>query len=305
MGRVCYLCGDPAVRKAMSYDFCEDCWQANFYWGSSEDNISLHPVGRYVEVAFKGTRKKGDIITDPRFVGVEIETGLSRSRTKHHRIVGIPKNVGIAIDGSGLEFILPPANLASLEENVRSITDTLKELGYSPNRRDGLHIHLDGRKIAGSETTQKRILLNYMVFERVFVNMLPRWRANCQWCHPPSRVARGDYETIKDKPQINPETHKGNSKGIAINLCALEEHETIEIRWHEGTQDADDILNWIALNQAVLKARLSHKTILEYMEIRNLKKQAEFMCETLKLSDITTQYVFERLKKHKWEEGYE
>jgi hypothetical protein len=112
--------------------------------------------------------------------------------------------------------------------------------------------------------------------------MLPKSRRNNQFC----------LNVINDIPRagqaLPPPNQIDKERYVFINLKSYRRFETIEVRGHSGTLNAEKVLNWIALCDKIMSTRVRVKS--ETHEIRNPLD----LIKIYKLDENLTNYVTER-----------
>lgn len=160
------------------------------------------------------------------------------------------KYVGMSDDGSidcnqdeffPIEFKL--LTLSNDFSNLKKFCDFLKEVGAQVNKSCGLHVHFDARELSQDKqiTVDKRKqsyrgrrVANSL---DVLKLLIPNSRRTNSYC----------------KLQMS-----GRDRYSAVNLVALNRHQTIEIRLHSGTTNFTKIVSWIKLINDIMNcARLS------------------------------------------------
>lgn len=167
----------------------------------------------------------------------------------------------------------------------------------------------------------KRLAAFYIAFDDVIASMLPLERRendyakrvnqkmsieqvqSCssmldffrQWMHL-------DEQSSMDDVRNN---GRYSSRYCGLNLHALFKHGTIEIRYHEGSIDAKEILNWVALHHAIIDLAADTKdmrsSIIKLQRastIVSLKHKTDLFFSKLKLKTQTENYFRERIKKY-------
>lgn len=121
---------------------------------------------------------------------------------------------------------------------IKALCDKLNKIGCKVNKSCGLHVHFDMRHIT---TARKVSVIAQRVAKVVpaLKQMLPASRQDNEYC---SRV-------------INRHSDSDNSRYgryAFVNVKAYERHQTLEIRGHSGTTDANKIINWIKILRIVM-----------------------------------------------------
>ena len=123
-------------------------------------------------------------------------------------------------------------------ERLQSLCTYLKANGGLVNPTCGLHVHLDQRDVNRREAlTRARRITAALPW---LVSIVPKSRRNNAFC--------------KLKMSIR-------DRYVAVNCCALDEHNTIEIRLGAGSLDADKILAWSDLLLWLSRAPKRIKTL--------------------------------------------
>lgn len=160
------------------------------------------------------------------------------------------------------------------------------------NNTCGTHVHFDMRVVPGATTpaeAEKQVKQYGARLARcvpALKMILPKSRRNNQFC----LNAINDMGGVKEKQNADPH-HIDKDRYAFINLKSYRRHETIEIRGHSGTLNADKLLNWIALCEKIMTTRIRFKS--ETHEIRNPLD----LIKAYKLDDKLADYVQERFLK--------
>ena len=173
--------------------------------------------------------------TRTKHIGVELEFISPEGQTfiaGHLLMAGIDEGVIVKLDGSinaggkyGIEVCII-ATQKKIAAKIITVCTKLKELGCTVNDSCGLHVHLDMRSRTPSTAY------------RNLVAELPELTKMVE----PSRL-RNTYCKLNEDKELNNRYH--SDRYYAINPCSLEEHDTLEVRLHEGSLDEMKINNWI------------------------------------------------------------
>jgi hypothetical protein len=159
----------------------------------------------------------------------------------------------------------------------------LNDLGAEINSTCGLHVHID----QFNNSAQESIALGkkFGRFLPVLSQLIPKSRRTNTYCRLAVSELRGE-------------------RYFAVNMTALSEHQTIEIRLHSGTTSAAKIQNWVELLHAIV-ASDSHRNVstfqglidelnlkselIEYFDKRHQKFNPEYVAPTLgeKIIDLS------------------
>lgn len=144
----------------------------------------------------------------------------------------------------------------------------LKQRRAYVNDTCGLHVHLDMRG-RDPEHAYRRLLRA----ERLLYRLQPRARTVGEYSYPVDDV---------DADLEHERTYGTHYSGISAS--ALKKHGTLEVRMHEGTVDAETIVNWVAL-------------LLRIINCRRLKAPVDNvvrLAEVVRLPERTKRYVEQR-----------
>lgn len=158
------------------------------------------------------------------------------------------------------------------------------------NNTCGLHVHFDMRVVPGCTTpqeTEKQVRQYGARLARVVPALkmiLPKSRRQNQFC----------LNSINEMGKANQKQDYGHidkERYAFVNMKSYRRHETIEVRGHSGTLNAEKVLNWIALCEKIMTTRIRFKS--EAHEIRNPLD----LIRAYKLEPRLAEYVNERFMK--------
>lgn len=225
-------------------------------------------------------KNPGKIITDPRFIGFEIECDHHNwneydeesdeidpeSWADEH----LPKNTcDVGGDGSlctrnSIEVRVFPSSLDTLENNIFAITKVLREKGFTVDNCCGLHTHVDARDIKTNPTVINHIFKTVYAFENVLYVLSGPGRWDNHYCR--NLRARYGYDELPEKDfdelfakyskELTKEEfinrgRRWSNKFEGFNVCSLFYKDTIEFRYHGGSLTPRVMLNWAALLQSI------------------------------------------------------
>lgn len=123
-------------------------------------------------------------------------------------------------------------------EIIKSICSKLNELGCKVNKSCGLHVHFDMRHM---ENRRKMGILAQRVAKVVpaLRQMLPASRQDNEYC---SRVINRHSDSDESR----------YARYAFVNVKSYDRHQTLEVRGHSGTTDANKIINWIRILRVVM-----------------------------------------------------
>lgn len=181
--------------------------------------------------------------TKEQHVGIEIECFVPQ-RMPMTPLVPLASFISTVNDGS----IVPPsskyksieirvlATVNNFEERLNQTCAALAEMKAAVNKTCGLHIHLDMRDRERDQV------------EKQFNNLVRSQKFLFKMVDPARRSSKYCLMTRAGNP------FQARHRYRAINACALQRHNTLEIRLHEGTTDALVISNWIKILHKICEA---------------------------------------------------
>lgn len=172
----------------------------------------------------------------------------------------------------------------------------------------------------------RRIMLFYIVFEPVIASFLPMSRRTNRYCYPLSKfysereihlcrnVTAFEKLWYRDDSKRNREQRKrekyDSSRYAGVNFHSLLKDGHIEVRFHSGTTQAEKILQWVALNVAIIdfcQNSINESSIESFIEITLKAKHSVSLNEktdsfiallkSAKLTESTAAYFKARQKK--------
>ncbi len=144
------------------------------------------------------------------------------------------------------------------------------------NQSCGTHVHFDMRHVDRNIARAYGSRLACAV--PALKQLIPRWRRSNEFC----------YDTINWLNDRGSDDPYNEDKYAFINLLAYDKHQTIEVRGHAGTLDADTILNWIEVCEIVM---FTEKTVSS-TTVKDLKKHYS-------LNKKLLNYIAKRVKSTK------
>lgn len=240
--------------------------------------------------------------------GVEIECGFPGGPNAVRRLLGFGESWRhdgwiVGSDGSGVELKTPPLQGQHGFEILAATMDKLKENGAYVTEADGMHVHHDAPEFASSFGKTHQLVHSWVNNIRVIEQMVHPDRRDYDAC-PPWR--EHDLRTLDDLYRM-----RGEVAGEAIrqfyyfgrhdlNIMALSEHGTVEIRLHEGTLDPDVAVAWIQFGQRFLHGVLRRAEPLDsaaddlalMKRLRLSKKAQEIMADKKAKGHLTLKSAF-------------
>jgi hypothetical protein len=143
-------------------------------------------------------------------------------------------------DMNGMEIVSPILNTESESDTlmVRKVCRALQKLGGKVNRTCGLHVHVDAAGLTGEQV--RKVWERYRDLETEIDAFMPSNR----------RANVSSYTmTLRNKVvhgATKAELATSLDRYYKVNLQSLSRYGTIEFRQHNGTIDAEKILNWVS-----------------------------------------------------------
>ena len=171
---------------------------------------------------------------------------------------------------SGGECVSPILSIAKNGfRQIEIVTKVIKESGFNVNGTDaGLHIHQDANDLTVRQVGH--IFGLYASFQTLISSSLaPSRRRDNDYCATESyrnmrdHTAKSWNNTSTKKlaktevRQIADKTRKF-SRFSALNIESLSKYGTIEFRQHQGTLNADKIISWVLITQAMIERFVQH-----------------------------------------------
>jgi hypothetical protein len=172
-----------------------------------------------------------------------------------------PGSWKIVPDGSlqnGYELVSPPIQWEVAREQVTTACEVLSRLGCESTSDCGLHVHHD----VGDLNVERATLLahNWNTCQSQSDRLVDPYRINSEWCYPgPSNLiaSQCNYsgEVLHHFLGIDGERYR------PLNWTCWFNYGTVEVRMHESTLVADEILAWVAYTQSIIEASMYGKRI--------------------------------------------
>ena len=218
-----------------------------------------------IEIEFGTTSTRAQVIERLRSAGIQVEF---ESWSQHHDREYNTSAWKLTTDGSlrfneasGLELVSPPMTIAGgAFEQIQKVCQVLNspEIDARINRTCGFHVHHD---VADYDHKSMKSLINIMVrYSDAFDELVaPSRRAggsNAKWCRPmtPENCDREDFlKQVAKCKTIEEQLRLIGTRYVRLNLHSYICYGTVEFRQHQGTTDAEKIINWIVLTQMAVE----------------------------------------------------
>jgi len=300
----CYVCHNSTVKPYCNLCeryFCDNCIQFHSH-----------------ETNFIGGTKNGEIITVPRFVGLEIEVEKGDIKKLWK---SLEKTNQLTHDGSldretGVEILTPPCSLDVLEKQVNKVCEVLIKSDYKATMSCGLHVHIDGRKIVKDSKKIVQLVQTIYAVEDMLFSMIPPSRWTSKYCQRLSEFyqfknfdgkAKIDalesvwYNTKNNRIKEERKRHKyDDTRYAGFNLHSLFFRGTVEFRYHSSTINSNKILAWVEILLKIFNyamERYNPKEITRLFDMRTSSDKLVQMKEIFGLSDNIYEYMKLRIRK--------
>lgn len=159
----------------------------------------------------------------------------------------------------GAEVVSPPLRGKKGLAMVRRVMTAFADAGIEVNKSCGGHVHHEARDF--SLDAMKRLVRSYESLQRAIDRVLPASRRSTTRNHYCERW--GDYELIRlDSATTLQQAAQASTKYRTLNVMTYASYGTVEFRQHQGTVEADKLINWILFGQALVKAAVKGVAIM-------------------------------------------
>ena len=233
----CGTCADELLAQ------CEDCgnWLLDSEMQNSDGGLYCDLCDNMPDFDRKDeiTGQKFDKIVSELYFGVELET----HRCKRYMFLEDDDFWGAKCDHTvrGKEFDSAKMNGDEGLAAVRRLCAFAEDNNWRVDPRCGFHLHID---MTGFTARQLRaIAYAYNRTPDIWESFVDSSRADCGWC---------DFASLNEN-KIRGLKTKADWRSMAydteryrwLNWEAYRTHGSLELRFHEGTIDCDQVINWI------------------------------------------------------------
>ena len=184
--------------------------------------------------------------------------GYSHTTQSHWKVVSDG-----SLDGRGYEVVSPPLNAPAMKAQLIVVCAALQSLGCTIERSTGLHVHHDAADLTAQQIG--RAFATYATFQTLFSMMVAPSRRISQWSAPLSweRITNNGTDKFDndnrgrragDSIEAKIHARVNRTRYAAMNIEAIFVHGTIEFRQHQGTLNAEKIMNWILITQSIIES---------------------------------------------------
>jgi len=150
----------------------------------------------------------------------------------------------------GRELVSPPLSSKEGRRQVELACQALAAVGARVNRTCGLHVHHDARHL--SEATILRLAAMTVDLGDALDELVAASRRRAAWNTYCTRFDANDLSALQGLGLRGFAQHASRYK--TLNLSAFLRHGTVEFRQHQGTVEAEKVLAWVDLGQALIRA---------------------------------------------------
>lgn len=149
----------------------------------------------------------------------------------------------------GLEIVSPILSGENGYDQIARACGVLQRLGAKPNRTCGMHVH-HGVSDLGIEDF-KRLVASWTDNQGVIDRLVSasRRHGGSSYCRRLTSAERQRIMALRDLRSISYHTV---DRYRTLNVQAYTRYGTVEIRQHQGTVEADKIVNWVKFGQAII-----------------------------------------------------
>lgn len=276
---------------------CVKCYESNYYRFRPEywNSDSIRPYGESFE-QLKSRRK----------YGLEIEVIQAANLSKLP--LGIKREWDCKGDASlpenGFELCSVPLSGDEGLELVEQLCNYAQKQEWVVNQRAGLHIHLD---LSAHHVNQvAAVAAGYLMTEMLWRCFVAPSRQVSKYCVT-HRMRPDQYIDLPANKMLNalqndmPED-PGHARRKWINWLAYSKFNTVENRLHQGTLNAEKIINWVKANALFVDWCVAQKTQKKVEELllepaTSAQKMLDFMAENVWQDRELANWFAQRAKK--------
>lgn len=214
-----------------------------------------------VEIEFRGDLYRTVDALRAEGIAVEYE-GYNHTTRSHWKIVTdcsvSATRVPEPDNSRGLELVSPPLRGEDGLWQIAHACNALKNAGAVVNKTCGLHVHHDVRDFDGKRLID--LIRLYQRAERVIDELHPKSRRGNECNYARSMLGitlptdfRGTTDAAVQRVHLEVgEFGTGMGRRAKLNVLAYRVHGTVEFRQAAGTIEAQKIIHWIVVTQAMV-----------------------------------------------------
>jgi hypothetical protein len=159
------------------------------------------------------------------------------------------KGDGSLTGGYGVEIVSPPLRGEQGEDDIRKAARALRSVGCTVNRSCGTHVHHDIADLTVEDI--KRVARGWFNNQAVINGLVSPSRRDggSIYCEP---LRDSEVRSVEAASNLSAIRSLYISRYRTLNLTSYGRHGTIEIRQHQGTLDAEKVISWLRLGQAII-----------------------------------------------------
>lgn len=214
--------------------YCEHCYPSNSDY--EEFNATSINLMNNTFNTIKSTRK----------FGIELELSyddIDYSSISNYTCFGSKEDCSI---NTGAELYSPILQGDKGYNEIKKLCEIIEN--YDNDDSAGCHLHIDFTNEINNSKALRNVYYLYLRIENIIYKVINPDRINSTYSKPSKVLATDIYDTESYNDIINLYNNKNKSRYYGINLGALNRYNTIELRYREGLNKFDDIINWIKLN---------------------------------------------------------
>lgn len=189
-------------------------------------------------------------------------------------------------DGSDWEVKTPILSGSNGFKRVKRFLNLILENGGSVTPADGLHVHHDAPEFVHNYPLITMLVKNWLINQDEIIKMVHKRRNDAGACPK----WKWDYLELIKPVDIY---HLGRRN---LNVNALTEHGSIEVRLHEGTLDYEEVFSWVRFGQAFIGNTLKesgNELLLPYAPTELMKR--------INVSRNAAKFIVNKMKKYNQE----
>jgi len=210
-----------------------------------------------------------DVANAMRQAGVSVVTRINDRQPGDWYVKGDPS---ITVPGMyGREIVSPALVGEDGEEQVRKVARALRSIGATVNRTCGTHVHHDANDLTVDQI--KRVAKSWFNNQTLISGLVsPSRRAGGSfYCAP---LTDSDVYRIERVRDLRAMRSVSIDRYRSLNLTSYGKHGTMEVRQHQGTLDAEKVISWVRLGQAIIDtAKSSESPVTASATMRDMFSQ--------------------------------
>lgn len=184
-------------------------------------------------------------------VGIPTVVANRTTQSNQWKIVRDGSIYAPSSDYFAMEVVSPPLKGSDGIRQIEAVCQVLEQFEFQVNTTCGFHVHIE----VGSLRTEDLVRLYkfYGHFEAsVIDNLMPRSRRGSTNYYCQSiRCFPWKFDCVTTWKSLSQVFHR--SRYLKVNIEAYGRHGTVEFRQHSGTVEAEKIINWMQIVQAMVR----------------------------------------------------